>query len=345
MSTHSITIDKYIFTIIGKSINDNNPKYFNYYSSNMISETRNKLRIESESLSDKTKIRFNLYTSVSELFCWRLCFNTRSGSKIEKFDNYIQATIINFRLQKYIWEHFDEFPYIQKNESNISPKYINNFLYDNIKLQKNNIKLQEELDDLNYAARLSENDLIKSEIKELISQTNNKIIENEKLSEKYQTKLDEINPHGIINCDNVDESIIIDTDILKRKRIFDKLNIRDFYKNFDIVDLHNNPIIIPDLIIPKLSDSYQEDTYQEESYQKESNLKTLSVFPVSVAIKNCVTEILNKDMERKGWLLDNKIEYCKYNRKYGNKIKNKSQKDTEPEIIIAQIMDFTPLNI
>ena len=55
MSEYSIQIDNYIFTIIGKSINDNNPKYFNYYSSNMISETRNKLRIESESLSDKTK--------------------------------------------------------------------------------------------------------------------------------------------------------------------------------------------------------------------------------------------------------------------------------------------------
>ena len=71
MSTHSITIDNYIFTIIGKSINDNNPKYFNYYNtpSDLIPETRNKLRIESESLSDGTKIRFNLYTSVSELFC------------------------------------------------------------------------------------------------------------------------------------------------------------------------------------------------------------------------------------------------------------------------------------
>ena len=132
------------------------------------------------------KLETNLYTSVSELFCWRLCFNNRDS--IYKFDNYIQATIIDFRLQKYIWNHFDKFPYIQENESNIAPKYINNFLYDNIKLQN-------DLDKLNYEssvyeknlinfAILSEDELIKkkSEIKESISQTEKKFIENEKLN-------------------------------------------------------------------------------------------------------------------------------------------------------------------
>lgn len=212
-------------------------------------------------------------------------------------------------------------------------------MYDNINLQK-------ELTDLNNAARLSKNDLIKiKEIKELILQTENKIIENQKLSTEYKKELDEINPHGIINCDNVNSFILTDITNRNRKKIFEKLKIHNFYDNFDIVDLHNNPIIIPDLIIPKLSDSYQED-----SYQKESNLKILSLGPVPGTIKKCVTEILNKDMERTGWLLDNKIEYCKYNRKYRNKdfdvkifgikIKNKSKIIEEPEIIIAQIMDF-----
>lgn len=50
------------------------------------------------------------YTSISELFCWRLCYGSRGDRNIYKFNNYVQSTILDFRLQKYIWEIFLKIP-------------------------------------------------------------------------------------------------------------------------------------------------------------------------------------------------------------------------------------------
>jgi len=379
-SQYFIIIDNYKFNIIGKSINDNDPEYSNYYQSathNLTQiEDRNKLRIESEDLTTGNKISYSLYTSVSEMFCWRLCLEVpHKPGTIDKFDNYIQATLIDLRLQKYIWDNFELFPFIERSVDNIKSNKISIFSYNNNNLNKRNIiknkenietlKIIEQIQDaINESKSIINENLEKIEIfvqeqrqkiitngyynyrdilrlstptleniidfyNELIIYYNNQINYNneficdneEKIqinkdkNERYKEQLEQINPNGIINCYIGDRESKNYID--KRMEIIENLNIKNFYDFFQIVDLYNNPIIIPDLIIPNPKNNW----------------------------------ILNIGGQRNAWLTENKIEYLNYNKKYGNKhfyvsiygIKIKKKRTNK--IIVAQIIDFTARSI
>ncbi len=110
----NIVIDNFTFRLIGKSVPDRNDII---YSKDKISiiEERFKVRIESEDNTNHTKQFFDLYSSVSELFTWRLCIRDLNNSLI-KFNNYIQTTLIDLRLQKFIWDNFNLIPYIENSD-------------------------------------------------------------------------------------------------------------------------------------------------------------------------------------------------------------------------------------
>ena len=56
---------------------------------------------------------YNCYTSVSELGLWRLCFTKEENPHaLNKFNNYIQATIIDIRLQQFFYEHYEDLKYV-----------------------------------------------------------------------------------------------------------------------------------------------------------------------------------------------------------------------------------------
>jgi hypothetical protein len=140
---YSIVIDDYKFIIMSKNIPD-----FNEYIDKDILEQieqikdpkKKKLKKNQNTfIEDRYKIYFIVedksgkkedlyaYTSISQMLCWRICFLTYEDYLIlEKFHNYKQDTILDLRLQKYIWEVFDELPYATephtkyKNPSNTS---------------------------------------------------------------------------------------------------------------------------------------------------------------------------------------------------------------------------------
>lgn len=111
----SIIIDDYKFTLISKTVASSK----GYYSINqkfVILEDRNKVVITSEKNGSGEKKRFYAYTSVSQLGTWRLCI-IDSKNHLNKFDNYIQATLIDIRLQNFINMNFDLLPYSESSDT------------------------------------------------------------------------------------------------------------------------------------------------------------------------------------------------------------------------------------
>jgi hypothetical protein len=123
-----IEIDDYIFTIINKKfIKNENGDILRFFI-----DYKSKNKISSE------EINLTAYTSVSELGCLRVCFRSNSNHhRIDKFDNYVQSTILDLRLQKFIISNLDLIPEIQFSEefpcpvkNNISSKIIKNRILD-----------------------------------------------------------------------------------------------------------------------------------------------------------------------------------------------------------------------
>jgi hypothetical protein len=107
-----------------KEINDIKVKIKKF---NSLNENRFKLFFKSKNNITNEINELYAYTSISEMFCWRICF-LRSGGTLNKFDNYIQATILDFRLQSFIWEVFPSLPYV--NEQNTQYEKFDYISYD-----------------------------------------------------------------------------------------------------------------------------------------------------------------------------------------------------------------------
>ena len=337
-SEYAITIDDYKFIIIGKSINDNNPEFLNYYKSGSIIEfeDRNKLRIKSVNLTTGEILIYNLYTSVSEMFCWRLCFiKPESENVFNKFDNYIQATLIDLRLQKYIWDNFDSFAFIGNKEANISSEKISKFTYDNENLLIDILNTENETDTLND---LLDDDLLdienltkknkKEKLNEIICKKqkemyvkqneiykkqkeicefNKKINENNILNEKYKEQLNQINPFGIINCSFNDKNITNYVD--KRGIQINNLNIKNFYNYFDINNLNDKIKYV------KYNKTYGNKDFYVEIYGIRITNKTTSE-NIIAQIMN-VKVIIDKDIIREGKTIINFINETTKINKYG----------------------------
>jgi len=115
----SIIIDEFKFTLISKSIPDYKAYFFSFKKAEGFLEERKKLMFEVYKKDSKSLIGFySAYTSVSELGIWRVCFlEPGQNQRIYKFDNYIQATLIDIRLQIFINENFDLLPFVSKKDA------------------------------------------------------------------------------------------------------------------------------------------------------------------------------------------------------------------------------------
>lgn len=116
----TIDIDDYRFTLISKTNGDG--KAYMYDLKNGFVEDRNKVVIESEKIENPgEKQRFYAYTSVSELGIWRFCIANQKGH-LQKFDNYIQATLLDIRLQSFINENFHSLPFAEFKDTRTRPE-------------------------------------------------------------------------------------------------------------------------------------------------------------------------------------------------------------------------------
>ena len=114
----SINIDNFKFTLISKSVPDNRGYILSFDKTKGILEDRKKIMFQSQNLTTSITQNYNAYTSVSELGMWRLCFlEPTNVSSIYKFDNYIQATLLDIRLQLFINNNFDLLPFISEGDA------------------------------------------------------------------------------------------------------------------------------------------------------------------------------------------------------------------------------------
>ena len=115
----SIIIDDLKFTLISKSIPDYKAYLYSFDKRRGFIEDRKKIMFEVYQISSKRLLGFySAYTSVSELGIWRICFlQSDQVERIYKFDNYIQATLIDIRLQIFINENFDLLPFVSKKHA------------------------------------------------------------------------------------------------------------------------------------------------------------------------------------------------------------------------------------
>jgi hypothetical protein len=101
----SITIGDFIFTLISKSVGDGKA-YDN--GSTALLEDRNKICFTSTDTIGEIKTNY-AYASVSDGYLWRLCY-LHNGNP-DKFQNYLQSTVIHMDLQEFINAKFGELPY------------------------------------------------------------------------------------------------------------------------------------------------------------------------------------------------------------------------------------------
>ena len=111
----SIIIDDYKFTLISKT-DASSKGYYNKNYHTIILEERKKVVITSQNIITGEQNRFYAYTSVSQLGTWRLCI-LEPNNRLNKFDNYIQATLIDIRLQNFINMNFDLLPYAESSDT------------------------------------------------------------------------------------------------------------------------------------------------------------------------------------------------------------------------------------
>ena len=79
-------------------------------------ENRYKIYFRSRNILNDKSFFWFAYTSVSEMFCWRICFLVdKYTNQYAKFNNYRQATILNMSLQKFIWKNFQDLPFADES--------------------------------------------------------------------------------------------------------------------------------------------------------------------------------------------------------------------------------------
>ena len=114
----SITIDKFSFTLISKSVPDSKAYLFSFDKTKGLIEDRKKIMFQSRNLITSATQTYSAYTSVSELGMWRLCLlQSNNINNFYKFDNYIQATFLDIRLQNFININFDLLPFVSVRDA------------------------------------------------------------------------------------------------------------------------------------------------------------------------------------------------------------------------------------
>ena len=276
----SIIIDDFKFTLISKTLASNKGYYCEKYHF-AIQEERKKVVITSEKIGGGTegvsvgeKKRFYAYSSVSQLGTWRLCILDEQN-RLLKFDNYIQATLLDVRLQNFININFDFLPYADSSDT-FSRRFT--------AAERNQI-IQE----------LEENNVDKTEI--------------ERIREAY-TYEEGVNPNGVISClvDKNDMPSVING---RWKTIFPfVLNLVTMKDKSDFIEFNYN--LVRDSLKKILEFDIQLDVYKAnvEMYEiTASNKNVTRGLP-----KNIVFQIgkfslqLERGQKREGYYIFNIIE-------------------------------------
>ena len=114
----SIKIDIFQFTLISKSVPDSKGYLFSFDKTKGLFEERKKIMFQSRNLTTNQRQIYYAYTSVSELGLWRLCFlQSNNLNALYKFDNYLQSTLLDVRLQIFINDNFDLLPFVSKKDA------------------------------------------------------------------------------------------------------------------------------------------------------------------------------------------------------------------------------------
>jgi hypothetical protein len=115
-----IQINNYEFKLLYKRL------YFGRYVAGLCS---NKYDSTGKKMKD-TLLFFEVYTSISEMGCWKFLKTRPSDGALDKFDNYLQSTIIHFELQQFIWKHYNDLPDIDELKTQDFRAYLS--IIDNI---------------------------------------------------------------------------------------------------------------------------------------------------------------------------------------------------------------------
>ena len=114
----STIIDDFRFTLISKSVPDSKAYLFSFDRTKGTFSDRQKIMFQSQNLTTSIIQICYAYTSVSELGIWRLCFlQSDNVNNFYKFDNYIQATLLDIRLQNFININFDLLPFVSVRDA------------------------------------------------------------------------------------------------------------------------------------------------------------------------------------------------------------------------------------
>ena len=259
MSNLKIKIDNFEFNLISKSIISEEVDYY-------------KIELSSTNLKTNELTIFFAYISQSGTI-WRLCSTNRNGENLNKYDNYIQATILDFRLQSFIFLNYNDIPLnteeitcvIERNLYREYPKHVDN----------RGINLNETIF---ISAELKKYPIDKIEdYKKYVYEIIHDIICNNNETNYEQYKKENNKYQDIPVKLRWNQKKITTVSFYFNKSWYDKknretyyeqeakynyyaeFNLQNYLKNgYDIIDEHNDPIILGYNIIPQtLISNYQ----------------------------------------------------------------------------------------
>ena len=107
----SIVINNYKFKLVCKSVADD--KYYIRDDTELIKNTRHLIQyISTNVLNENDEILLQAYTSISEMGLWRFATYKQTTLSVNKYDNYLQSTLLHIDLQKFIWDNWENIPFI-----------------------------------------------------------------------------------------------------------------------------------------------------------------------------------------------------------------------------------------
>jgi hypothetical protein len=114
----AIKIDRYIFKLISKCVLfDRRFVNFNVYRRSNAGEDGSVTDIQIDGIRWKLIHELTAYASSSQVGAWRLCKN-EPGNRLNKFDDYVQSTVIQWKLARFIcfWFYRYQLPWDKEPE-------------------------------------------------------------------------------------------------------------------------------------------------------------------------------------------------------------------------------------
>jgi len=118
-SSLSIVINEYVFTLVSKSVLFDR-RYVNFNVYRRVTAEEAALPpldtdIVIQGIRRRLIDRLAAYASSSQVGSWRLC-KTESGNRLNKFDDYVQSTVIQWKLTRFICYWFYRYELLWDDE-------------------------------------------------------------------------------------------------------------------------------------------------------------------------------------------------------------------------------------